>query len=103
MFNGNFMNKVRTSNVGGDSGKFNTYNQYDLNSTQRDDGPAAFATNSRIGTTNSDQTQLFNMVNQNRKTPNASSGQGQMMMTTQFFNSTQNSVVTGLGQRQGNK
>jgi hypothetical protein len=35
-------------------------------------------------------------VSQQRKTPNATSNQQQMMMTTQFFNSTQNSNMMGL-------
>ena len=88
MFNGNFMNKVRTSNgaQANSGGKYQTqsYNQYD----QASDRGAQDA--SRVGTTTSNDQQIFNLVNQQRKTPNsnASGNPQQMMMTTQFFNST---------------
>lgn len=78
--NNNFMTKLRSSNAGTTQYEINQL----LNQTDRD----AFGGNNRIGTTNSNvhnQAQIFNLVNQ-RKTPNAN--QQQMMMTTQFFNST---------------
>lgn len=66
----NFMNKIRGSN----GANYQTSEP---------------ANNSRIGTTTSDTSHLFSqLVSQQRKTPNATNNQ--MMMTTNFFNNTQN-------------
>lgn len=74
MFNGNFVTKPRT-NQPHQVGKYNTFNQFDPTTSERD-GPSS-TSNHRIGTTNSDGSNVFTMVNQAKKTPNTN----QMMMT----------------------
>lgn len=59
MFNGNFVTKPRT-NQPHQQGKYNTFNQFDAHSSDRE-GPVN--QNNRIGTTNSDGSNVFNMVN----------------------------------------
>jgi len=35
MFNGNFAAKMRARDAAAESGKYNTYNQYDINTSER--------------------------------------------------------------------
>lgn len=63
MFNGTFVTKPRTNQPHGpgQAGKYNTFNQFEANSSDRD--IASHYNNNRAGTTNSDGNPIFNMTN----------------------------------------
>ena len=96
MFNGNYMNKIRTSNIDQTSkpNKFNThtFNQYETNEQSRENSVNQPHTsqNMRTNMSSTDNKAAVNSSTaQHRHTPNT-----HMMATTnQFFNSSSNNSV----------